>query len=108
MDAENTLILELESGPVTITLRPDLAPKHVERIKALAISRLSPTQLADLAYFEKPESVASEASVRDGTSKDDPWTAVNIVLWLGWLNTAGWAVYAIWLWVQRWRGARSK
>ncbi len=36
MDAENTLILELESGPVTITLRPDLAPKHVERIKALA------------------------------------------------------------------------
>ncbi len=36
MDAENNLILELESGPVTITLRPDLAPKHVERIKALA------------------------------------------------------------------------
>ena len=36
MDAENTLILELESGAVTITLRPDLAPKHVERIKALA------------------------------------------------------------------------
>ncbi len=36
MDAENTLILELEAGPVTIKLRPDLAPKHVERIKALA------------------------------------------------------------------------
>ena len=36
MDAENTLILELETGSVTITLRPDLAPKHVERIKALA------------------------------------------------------------------------
>jgi peptidylprolyl isomerase len=36
MDAENTLILELESGPVTITLRPDLAPRHVERIKSLA------------------------------------------------------------------------
>ncbi len=36
MDAENTLILELESGSVTITLRPDLAPKHVARIKELA------------------------------------------------------------------------
>ena len=36
MDADNTLILELEAGPVTITLRPDLAPKHVERIKSLA------------------------------------------------------------------------
>ena len=35
MDAENTLILELESGPVTIKLRPDLAPGHVERIKEL-------------------------------------------------------------------------
>jgi peptidylprolyl isomerase len=36
MDAENTLIMELEDGPVTIKLRPDLAPKHVERIKELA------------------------------------------------------------------------
>ena len=36
MDAENTLILVLEAGPVTIKLRPDLAPKHVERIKSLA------------------------------------------------------------------------
>ena len=34
-DAENTLILELKDGPVTIELRPDLAPKHVDRIKAL-------------------------------------------------------------------------
>jgi cyclophilin family peptidyl-prolyl cis-trans isomerase len=33
---ENTLLLELESGIVTIELLPDLAPKHVERIKALA------------------------------------------------------------------------
>ena len=35
-DPENTLILTLESGPVTITLRPDLAPGHVARIKELA------------------------------------------------------------------------
>ena len=36
MDPENTLILTLEGGPVTIKLRPDLAPGHVERIKELA------------------------------------------------------------------------
>ena len=36
MDAENTLIFTLDSGPVTIRLRPDLAPGHVERIKELA------------------------------------------------------------------------
>jgi len=33
---ENTLLLELESGIITIELLPDLAPQHVERIKALA------------------------------------------------------------------------
>src|ERR687893_203555 len=35
-DAENTLTMQLESGPVTIRLRPDLAPGHVERITKLA------------------------------------------------------------------------
>ena len=35
-DPENTLILELDTGPVTIRLRPDLAPGHVARIKELA------------------------------------------------------------------------
>jgi peptidylprolyl isomerase len=35
-DPENTLYIELESGRVVIELRPDLAPKHVERIKELA------------------------------------------------------------------------
>ena len=35
-DAENTLLIETSKGPVVIELRPDLAPKHVERIKALA------------------------------------------------------------------------
>ncbi|SNS23793.1 peptidylprolyl isomerase [Sphingomonas laterariae] len=35
-DAENTLILSLDSGgDVVIQLRPDLAPGHVERIKEL-------------------------------------------------------------------------
>jgi peptidylprolyl isomerase len=35
-DPENTLLVELDSGPVVIRLRPDLAPGHVERIKELA------------------------------------------------------------------------
>src|SRR4051812_8339554 len=35
-DLENTLILTLDTGPVTIRLRPDLAPQHVARIKELA------------------------------------------------------------------------
>ena len=34
-DTENTLILETTQGPVTIEMRPDLAPGHVERIKML-------------------------------------------------------------------------
>src|SRR3954451_11742902 len=36
MDSEDTLKLELSTGPVTIKLRPDLAPGHVERIRELA------------------------------------------------------------------------
>ena len=35
-DAENTLILDLKSGPVVIALKPDVAPNHVARIKELA------------------------------------------------------------------------
>lgn len=34
-EPENTMIISLEEGDVTIALRPDLAPKHVEQIKAL-------------------------------------------------------------------------
>ena len=35
-DPENTIILELKDGPVTIELLPDVAPKHAERMKELA------------------------------------------------------------------------
>ena len=35
-DPENTLLLETTKGKVVIEMRPDLAPKHVERIKTLA------------------------------------------------------------------------
>ncbi|XHC00810.1 peptidylprolyl isomerase [Nitratireductor sp. ac15] len=34
-EPENTMILKLRNGEVTIALRPDLAPKHVEQVKAL-------------------------------------------------------------------------
>lgn len=35
MDPENTLYLDLKKGRVTIKLMPDIAPKHVKRIKKL-------------------------------------------------------------------------
>jgi len=35
-DPEDTLILETTKGDVVVELRPDLAPKHVARIKELA------------------------------------------------------------------------
>jgi peptidylprolyl isomerase len=35
-DPENTLIMDMTHGRVVIALRPDLAPKHVARIKELA------------------------------------------------------------------------
>jgi cyclophilin family peptidyl-prolyl cis-trans isomerase len=35
-DTENTLTVDLKTGPVKIKLRPDLAPNHVARVKELA------------------------------------------------------------------------
>jgi peptidylprolyl isomerase len=35
-DPENTLLMQLPAGTVTIQLRPDLAPGHAERLKTLA------------------------------------------------------------------------
>jgi peptidylprolyl isomerase len=37
-DLENTVLLETTKGPVTIVMRPDLAPGHVARIKELVRS----------------------------------------------------------------------
>ncbi len=34
-DPENTILMELKGGTVTIQLMPDVAPKHVERMKEL-------------------------------------------------------------------------
>ncbi|HMN51229.1 MAG TPA: peptidylprolyl isomerase [Xanthobacteraceae bacterium] len=38
MSDENTLLLETTQGPVTIKMRPDLAPGHVARIRELVKS----------------------------------------------------------------------
>ncbi|MEM1302770.1 MAG: peptidylprolyl isomerase [Pseudomonadota bacterium] len=35
-DPENTIIIELKDGPVTIELLPDVAPQHCARMKELA------------------------------------------------------------------------
>jgi len=35
-DPENTIIIELKDGPVTIALLPDIAPQHCDRMKELA------------------------------------------------------------------------
>ncbi|MBF9060648.1 peptidylprolyl isomerase [Rhodobacterales bacterium HKCCSP123] len=35
-DPENTILIELKTGTVTIELLPDVAPKHAERMKELA------------------------------------------------------------------------
>ena len=35
-DPENTILMELKDGTVTIELLPDVAPQHVERMKDLA------------------------------------------------------------------------
>jgi cyclophilin family peptidyl-prolyl cis-trans isomerase len=35
-DPQNTIFLDTKDGRITIRLRPDLAPKHVEQIKTLA------------------------------------------------------------------------
>jgi len=35
-DSSNVLVIELKTGKVLVKLRPDLAPKHVERVKLLA------------------------------------------------------------------------
>ncbi len=36
LDPQNTLYMDLKDGRVVIRLRPELAPKHVERVKMLA------------------------------------------------------------------------
>ena len=65
-DAENTLIMTLDTGPVTIRLRPDLAPGHVEQ---------------DLAHFVENQAKESVDRLRlghfQGSDQTDPNFAHN-------------------------------
>ena len=53
-------------------------PTVIEQMKALERSRLSPAQLADLAYFENRASIPSEAAAPAGTSKAERPSIINV------------------------------
>jgi peptidylprolyl isomerase len=66
-DPENTIIMTLKSGDVTIQLLPDLAPQHVERIKTLTREGLY-----DGVAFHRviPGFMAQTGDVRYGQTRD--------------------------------------
>ena len=82
-EPENTLILTLKAGDVVIGLRPDLAPKHVEQIKALvrsgeydnvAFHRVIEgfmAQTGDVQYGDLAEGFSAEAAGTGGSSRPD-------------------------------------
>ena len=82
-DPENTLILTLKDGDVTIALRPDLAPKHVAQIKELvregaydnvAFHRVIDgfmAQTGDVQYGDMTDSYDPNAVGAGGSSKPD-------------------------------------
>lgn len=79
-------------------------PTLDERIKALDRSRLSPSQRADLEYFEKRESAPAASPAPGAFSWEYSSFWWNVFLVLGWANTFGWAAYTAWLMVRRARG----
>ncbi len=82
-DPENTLILTLKDGDVTIALRPDLAPKHVAQIKELvregaydnvAFHRVIDgfmAQTGDVQYGDMNDGYNADAVGTGGSSKPD-------------------------------------
>lgn len=82
-EPENTMILTLKDGDVTIALRPDLAPKHVEQIKALvregaydnvAFHRVIGdfmAQTGDVQYGDMEEGYTAEAVGTGGSQRPD-------------------------------------
>ncbi|HEV7255670.1 MAG TPA: peptidylprolyl isomerase [Mesorhizobium sp.] len=82
-EPENTLILTLGEGDVTIALRPDLAPQHVERIKELtregaydnvAFHRVIDgfmAQTGDVEYGDLADGYVAEAAGTGGSDKPD-------------------------------------
>jgi cyclophilin family peptidyl-prolyl cis-trans isomerase len=82
-DPENTMIVSLKDGDVTIALRPDLAPKHVEQIKALvregaydnvAFHRVIGgfmAQTGDVQFGDMNDGFNAEAAGTGGSDKPD-------------------------------------
>lgn len=82
-EPENTMILTLKDGDVTIALRPDLAPKHVEQIKALvregaydnvAFHRVIGdfmAQTGDVQYGDMEDGYTAEAVGTGGSQRRD-------------------------------------
>ena len=75
-DPENTLIMTLKTGDVTIALFPDVAPKHVERLKTLtregaydnvAFHRVIPGFMAQTGDVEYGDMVEGFNARRAGT-----------------------------------------
>ncbi len=82
-DPQNTMIVTLKGGDVTIGLRPDLAPKHVARIKELvregaydnvAFHRVIDgfmAQTGDVQYGNMAKNFSAEAVGTGGSDKAD-------------------------------------
>lgn len=82
-EPENTMVITLKDGDVTIGLRPDLAPKHVEQIKALvregaydnvAFHRVIDgfmAQTGDVQYGDLNEGYESDRAGMGGSERPD-------------------------------------
>ena len=58
LDPQNTVFMDLTYGRVVIKLRPDLAPKHVEQVKALVQEAAQTYEQPEAVvrwHYEKPE-----------------------------------------------------
>ena len=81
--AAERLTIELKDGPVVIELRPDVAPKHVERIKALAaageydnvafhrVIEGFMAQTGDVQYGDMEDGFQPQAAGTGGSSQPD-------------------------------------
>ena len=81
--ADNFLTITLKDGPVVVELRPDIAPKHVEQIKALAtageynnvafhrVIKGFMAQTGDVQYGDMEDGFQPQAAGTGGSSKPD-------------------------------------
>ena len=72
-DTENTLILETTQGPVTIEMRPDLAPNHVARIKELVREGF----YDDIVFHRVIEGFMAQTGCPQGTGTGGSGTKLN-------------------------------